>query len=815
MLLLFFSSLNQFFGQNSPELVFQAGHSSKIIDAKFSSSDNYILSLDAGGKFIVWDLTAQKLIKSRGSDPQQFSFAASMLQDEVAILEGRNTINIYKIPSLELLNSFSFNLNIESIGLVNDHIACVSEGGVHLVKWATGKVVNNIELSAESSEYTVKYRSNSIGLIGSEKVDWINSTNNLESGLVRCKKVDKVGQFEGNKVYSTKNGNFLLVKNGKKKRFNGFEFNQRFGNSILYPNYFIIPYSTGLFLKYDYNLNLLSERKLTVTGTYSLSKANRKSLFLSTNSNNEIEVFYSDNLKKAFMLKGNSKVLTAIKFSSSGQEIFQGFDEGTIQRWDLKSNIIMSYDLKPNPNKIKKGWQYSVLSIDSITENKAFLQVLYFNSLKKEKSKFKMRYKYSVEWDFKLNKIALKQAGEYNNLESASTPNYNTEGLMTASIATDNFIDLKNNFTSKAIKVGTFGSEGFIYLDGRNYYQYSKKVRDQVCFLYDNQVYTFDQFDIYYNRPDLIRKHLPFVDSSEIQLLKKSFEKRKANLDVEFLSVQEFLSVPKAEILTELNAVYSSEILSYEAKITGESISEYKPLVDINGVPINCKAQLINESETSRTYRVKIELSNGANVIQTYFENNKGLKTAKLSRNVFCDQERNKQNLYIVSLGSGNFLEKEYNLNYAEKDADDFIACASKLSQFENTYELKMVGKEVSKNALDSIQKFLADAGINDLVLVFFAGHGILSEDFDYYLSTYNCKFLKPEEHAINYKQLENVLLNVKSRKKVLFLDACHSGEVDKNAFRNSEVAETMEDVTFRSANTSSGFSNQDAFDLS
>lgn len=56
----------------------------------------------------------------------------------------------------------------------------------------------------------------------------------------------------------------------------------------------------------------------------------------------------------------------------------------------------------------------------------------------------------------------------------------------------------------------------------------------------------------------------------------------------------------------------------------------------------------------------------------------------------------------------------------------------------------------------------------------------MLSKDFDYYLSTYAIRFENPQENGLPYEDLENLLDSIPARKKLLLIDACHSGEVDK-----------------------------------
>ena len=56
----------------------------------------------------------------------------------------------------------------------------------------------------------------------------------------------------------------------------------------------------------------------------------------------------------------------------------------------------------------------------------------------------------------------------------------------------------------------------------------------------------------------------------------------------------------------------------------------------------------------------------------------------------------------------------------------------------------------------------------------------MLSKDYDYFLSTYTVNFDDPTQNGLAYDELENLLDNIPARKKLMLIDACHSGEVDK-----------------------------------
>lgn len=81
------------------------------------------------------------------------------------------------------------------------------------------------------------------------------------------------------------------------------------------------------------------------------------------------------------------------------------------------------------------------------------------------------------------------------------------------------------------------------------------------------------------------------------------------------------------------------------------------------------------------------------------------------------------------------------------------------------------------------------NTGIGDKLIISYSGHGLLSRDYDYYLSAYNTNFKKPEEGGIAYDELELLLDSIPPREKLLLLDACNSGEVDKDEMQKIKLS--------------------------
>jgi hypothetical protein len=83
--------------------------------------------------------------------------------------------------------------------------------------------------------------------------------------------------------------------------------------------------------------------------------------------------------------------------------------------------------------------------------------------------------------------------------------------------------------------------------------------------------------------------------------------------------------------------------------------------------------------------------------------------------------------------------------------------------------------------------------------MIFIAGHGVLDANLDYYFATYDMDFQQPQERGLAYEDLESLLDGIKPLKKTLMIDACHSGEIDKDEVELAEADNGEEgDVQFR-----------------
>jgi WD40 repeat protein/uncharacterized caspase-like protein len=233
-----------------------------------------------------------------------------------------------------------------------------------------------------------------------------------------------------------------------------------------------------------------------------------------------------------------------------------------------------------------------------------------------------------------------------------------------------------------------------------------------------------------------------------------------------------------------------------------------KKLALVNGVyEIKLDEKFIAQHQTSeRETEIKViartadnKISSRGAVAKTERENQIGYR---------------KPNLHAVLVGIDDYKGEGLDLNYAAKDAIDLQKAletsSKKLFNIDDTnrvhfYNLsvdragKITGKTPDRNnILQAIEKIAKESKPEDVLLIFFAGHGEINKEKQLILLTADAsKEQAPDYSGITMKELLEKLTTVPAGKRILLLDACHSGAAinelnlkDIAGVRNGEDAE-------------------------
>ncbi|MFL5753794.1 MAG: caspase family protein, partial [Bacteroidia bacterium] len=347
----------------------------------------------------------------------------------------------------------------------------------------------------------------------------------------------------------------------------------------------------------------------------------------------------------------------------------------------------------------------------------------------------------------------------------------------------------------------------YIIWDEKGYFASSKKGSRYVGYHInqgknkESKYYPFEQFDLKYNRPDIILKELELASLDVIDGYYKAYQKRLKKMGVSEDQLSEDIHLP--ELVVE---EYKEEAPRLKVKLNC-SDSKYKLdriNVYINDVPVYGANGLSLKAggSSSAVQEISLELMPGHNKVQFSVLNEKGAESLKETYHSYY-KNTVKPDLYIVSLGVSNYKDKNFNLNFAAKDAADFSKFFDADQEFNKVVTKTLLNEQVTlENVKKLREEVLMKTHPNDVVIFFVAGHGVLDKNLNYYFGSYDMNFEDPAQGGIAYEELEKILDGIPSLRKLFFMDSCHSGELDKDDYVAVANTSTPEKgaVTFRDA---------------
>ncbi|MDF1547237.1 MAG: caspase family protein [Bacteroidales bacterium] len=376
------------------------------------------------------------------------------------------------------------------------------------------------------------------------------------------------------------------------------------------------------------------------------------------------------------------------------------------------------------------------------------------------------------------------------------------------------------------VSLAAFHENDFIYITSDNYYYSTKGAMDYIGFIQNDRLYTFEQFDVKFNRPDLVFSKLSYSTPDEIAAYKKAYIKRVQKMGFANTDLSGKLNIPDIKILnaedikiTTVDESINMEILAKDSLQKIDRINIWVndvPIFGMNGYSV------IDQNTNSITKNFKVKLSAGRNKIQVSATNNKGFESLRETFSIIYDVKESLPDLYLITIGVSEYHNKMYNLQYAAKDADDVNAMFSnKSKQYGEVHSIKVLNKEATVGNVLKLKSELKNSKVDDVVVLFFAGHGVLDPEMNYYLATTEIDVNDMEHSALRYDYLEGLFDGIPARKKVIIIDACHSGEVDKEEEFADTGVEANEDNGFlrsiqsaASLETNTKITTQSSFEL-
>jgi WD40 repeat protein len=324
-------------------------------------------------------------------------------------------------------------------------------------------------------------------------------------------------------------------------------------------------------------------------------------------------------------------------------------------------------------------------------------------------------------------------------------------------------------------RVFASGEDSYFILDDNGNY-ISKGANAQIAFRAAGSVYPAEEFDVQYNRPDLVLKKLGVTDAKLIRAYEKVHDKRLRRLGISEASLRDLTPLPEVKI-TSREVKAGDLVLNLEADDSSGNLA--KLLVADNGV-IAYSAPIPAASAKMWSTQVIVPLSSGNNRLQISALTNSGRESHRQIVEAFNDQPRPKPDLYVLAVGVSHYRSKQYDLTYADKDATQLAAAVQKqLSHYREVHVTLLTNEHATRQGILQAATALQKAKREDAVLVFLAGHGLVDDQYEYFFGTHDINFGNPSGSGLSWEDLNGALSTIPSRHKLLLMDSCHAGEFD------------------------------------
>ena len=780
------------------------GHTRGVLLAQFSPDSKKIITASFDETVKIWDANTGKLITNL-TDNTSRVYSAKFSKDSKKIAIGyygdskiwdANTGVIYSTLQNKIkgFNEARFSSDGTKILTVFGDAKVWDLTNGRLLKTLTGSEFTNARFSPNSSKVITSSLDNSVKI-------WDSNTGTLLLNGNKSSQKIYTAQFspDGNKIAAVFDDDKSALWNAS----NGSLISNLKVPPIVVPE--IVYDNTGPPLPPPpppLVRILYSDRE-----TFELFSPDSKKVITFNNNNMKVWNTDSGNFITSFSVTSaeHNQYINSSQFSSNSKTILTASTDNTAKIWDANTgNLIVTFtghikevnmaQFSPDNKKVvtisedntTKIWDSRtgnlITDLRGQTGNSRF-SFAKFSPNGKTIITFSNGQKV-LTWDANTGILVAELKGHTSNVIWAEFSKDGKKIITTSSDQTAKVWDAETNqliYTLIAVD-----SVDYINLLSSGYYQCTYNASKLFHYVTsDLKVITFEQLDVRYNRPDKVLEAIGCQDTALISSYRKAYYKRIKKLGIDTASFQGGYSVPESEFENRDAVEYEQKTDKLLIHVKGiDSIFKLDRFnIWVNEIPLfgqkgfNIKKRKRNDLDTAIT----IQLSDGVNRIETSILNVNGTESYRMPLLVnYSPEIKSKEKLHFIGIGIDKFADTTYNLQYSVKDIRDLT---KKLKEkFGNEVSIDTLFNEnVTIENIKALKKKLLQTSINDKVIISYSGHGLLSKDYDYYLSTFSVNFDKPQQNGLAYDELENLLDSIPARKKLMLIDACHSGEVDKD----------------------------------
>lgn len=767
-------------------------HKKEVYGISISHNNRYIATSSFDNSIALWELSTGKLIKyvenahSGGVEQIDFSLDDRYLATSSAADGTIKLFNAKDLSFVKIINKTSAGYSNTKIEFSNDGkyllfggLSPEFYGGkyicpVYFYNLKKGKIEKKFynhdnTITAIANSRSGKYVASSGGNNNEVFIYKEDDFKNPIKLISRGKTIFEIAYGNDNKTIYFGNTNIsdrYLNENPIERSFSLLDFSISTNPDNNYTKFYKVingksfDFKGGLFNKTIKigDKTVILDRQYDTIRAFTFTPDGKYAIIGSDNALTKVDAETGFKLEE---FSGHERLIWAVSVSNDSKRMISGSWDQTIKLWEIDNTPLefIIYSVQESSLADKSG-----LKIGDIIYNidgKIFKSHLEFLNYIKTKTK----YDFYIRRDDENIKIKVNKTTDTFGFTflARSTP------LATIFISNDN---------------------EYLIWTPDNYFTGNKKLFKYVGWHLNQgedkeaKFYSFDQFALKYNRPDIILQRIGFASKEVINAYYQIYKNRIKKLGFDEKDLSGELHLPEVQFKSNItgNNTDSKTIkLTISAEDSLYNLDRIN--VFINDVPVYGIKGIDIKSKKRKKYStdVALYLIYGKNKIQVSCLNEKGVESFKETLNIFCNKKQIKPDLYIATIGVSNYKDREYNLKYSEKDAKDLINTYKNNTKLYNQVKiLELNNEKATKANILKIKDFFNQGKIDDHVILFIAGHGIRDDNNEYYFATYDIDFDNPSKNGFNFNELDSLLDGIPSITKMLLMDTCFSGELEE-----------------------------------
>jgi len=331
---------------------------------------------------------------------------------------------------------------------------------------------------------------------------------------------------------------------------------------------------------------------------------------------------------------------------------------------------------------------------------------------------------------------------------------------------------------------------GVIAATPDGYYTASRDVLPGIAFRVGPHALPADEYDAVFNRPDLVFERWGLVPPHIVTMARRAVERRIAKLGLE--NPATVLHAPPLLRISWLDSSVSTSNRSIAAEASTETSGPKIASIEVrvNGVPVRiAELETGVQADAAAKARFEIPLIPGNNRIHISAVDASGIRSNPVVRNIRCTASSGPRDLYVLAIGVSRYEAKGHDLTFAHKDARDLSELLARIWKYGETKVKLLMDQDATAKSIREAGRFLETARLDDTVVVFLAGHGLLNSAMRFYFAAYDVDFANPQNRGIPYDVIEMMLERTAARQKLLLVDACHAGTLAVESLPGETVA--------------------------